>query len=85
MDNQHRKISGYRELDEVEIDLMNDIKEFDRKLMRLIERLQQINQTELDRGSEKGREAARWLAIGKTQVQQGTMALTRAVALPKPY
>lgn len=26
MDNQHRKISGYRELTQAEIDLMNKIK-----------------------------------------------------------
>lgn len=28
MDNQHRKISGYRELNQDEIDLMNEIKAF---------------------------------------------------------
>jgi len=26
MENQHRKITGYRELDQVEIDLMNEVK-----------------------------------------------------------
>ena len=28
MENQHRKIKGYRELSQPEIDLMNDVKAF---------------------------------------------------------
>jgi hypothetical protein len=35
MENQHRKISGYRELSQEEIDLMNRIKEKGRELLSL--------------------------------------------------
>lgn len=35
MENQHRKISGYRELSQVEIDLMNQIKQKGAELLQL--------------------------------------------------
>ncbi len=40
MENQHRKISGYRELSQQEIDLMNHIKTKGSELMELITELQ---------------------------------------------
>lgn len=40
MENQHRKISGYRELSQQEIDLMNRIKSKGSELMELIAELQ---------------------------------------------
>lgn len=39
MDNQHRKISGYRELSQAEIDLMNRIKKAGDELLALAEEL----------------------------------------------
>ena len=36
MDNQHRKISGYRDLKQEEIDLMNEIKAFGPQLDELV-------------------------------------------------
>lgn len=83
MDNQHRKIRGYRELDEVEIDLMNDIKELGTNLDRMIARLNQIEQPAIDRGDSDAKEAARWRAIARTLLQLGLMCLTRSVAKPK--
>ena len=71
MDNQHRKIVGYRELNADEIALMNEIKETGIDLGNLVSELE-LND-ELDQ---------RWVAIGKTHLQQGLMALTRAVAKP---
>lgn len=80
MENQHRKISGYRELSQEEIDLMNEIKAHGRELGRLINRVNNVNA-----GDEKARdsEAFRWSAIAKTDLQTGIMALTRAVAKPE--
>lgn len=72
MDNQHRKIKGYRELNQKEIDLMNAIKEAGASLGDLIDKLEQSG--ELD---------ARWLAIAKTDLQKGFMSLTRSVAKPE--
>jgi hypothetical protein len=71
MDNQHRKISGYRELSEQEVALINDIKAHGVKLGEFISLLEM--QADVDK---------RWIAIGKTDLQKGLMALTRAVAKP---
>jgi len=71
MENQHRKIKGYRELSQEEIDLMNMIKEQGIDMGALITSLK--SNDELDQ---------RWVAIGATHLQQGLMALTRAVAKP---
>lgn len=71
MDNQHRMIKGYRELSQAEIDLMNEIKTLAAHVGLVVEKLQAAEP--LDQ---------RWVAIGKTHLQQGFMALTRAVAKP---
>ena len=39
MENQHRKISGYRELDQTEIDLMNKVKALGPQLDNLLEEI----------------------------------------------
>lgn len=71
MDNQHRKIKGYRELSQAEIDLMNEIKA---KGIELGELVSKLRATEgLDH---------RWVSIGATDLQTGLMALTRGVAQP---
>lgn len=74
MENQHRKINGYRELSQDEIDLMNQIKVFGIHLDGLIETLRATD------GIDQ-----RWLSIGKTDLQTGLMALTRAVAKPEGF
>ncbi len=74
MDNQHRKISGYRELLASEIELMNEIKAKGKELGDLAERLQ--NTAGLDK---------RWVSIGATDLQKGLMSLTRAVAQPTTF
>lgn len=72
MENQHRKISGYRELSQEEIDMMNDIKAKGADLGKLIDVL-----------ADQKLADPRWLAIAKTDLQKGFMALTRAVAKPE--
>lgn len=76
MDNQHRKIKGYRELDQVEIDVMNQIKQKGEELQALVEALEANIPADVDR---------RWLAIGKTDLQTGIMALVRSVAKPGAF
>ena len=39
MENQHRKISGYRELSQTEVDLMNEIKAFGPYFEKLIKKI----------------------------------------------
>lgn len=71
MENQHRKIAGYRELDQAEIDLMNEIKEHGKALGVLVTKVRAIE------GIDQ-----RWASIGATHFQEGLMALTRSVARP---
>lgn len=85
MENKHRKIKGYRELTQQEINLMNRIKEKSVELKQLIEDVDEWNEAEMDVGDTKliiGSESRRWTVIAKTNLQQGLMALTRAVAKP---
>ena len=72
MDNQHRKIKGYRELNQDEIDAMNEVKAMGVKLGELVEKLE--NNKDLDQ---------RWIESGKTDLQKGLMALTRSIARPE--
>ena len=71
MENQHRRIKGYRELSDIEIAVMNQIKTKGAELGELVAEL-------------RGHEALdqRWVSIGATDLQTGLMALTRAVAKP---
>lgn len=71
MDNQHRQIKGYGELDQSEIDLMNEIKQKGAELGELAAKLKST--PNLDQ---------RWISIGITDLQKGLMALTRGVAQP---
>lgn len=74
MENQHRKIKGYRELSQEEIDLMNEIKEVGVALELLSTKLQLIE--------DKGGEPASWVKEGRMSLKKGLMAWTRSVAQP---
>lgn len=95
MDNQHRKITGYRELSEAEIHLMNEIKAKGAELEELIGRVrdhvyrQKLVAMSVPSGDEAKRlddaEPGRWASIARTDFQTGLMALTRAVAQPTTF
>lgn len=74
MDNQHKKIKGYRDLTQAEIDLMNEGKELSAKVGEFIEKLQ--NAEGLDQ---------RWIATGKTDLQKGFMSAIRGIAQPTSF
>ena len=74
MDNQHRQIKGYRDLSADEIARMNEIKYTGEELRLLIAEMRA--QRELD---------PKWISIGETHLQQGIMALVRAVARPESF
>ncbi len=85
MENQHRRITGYRELSQAEIDLMNEIKATGTQLDEL---LKKVGDTQVRITAEHGTgdaEPFRWIAISKNHLQQGLMALTRAVAKPESF
>lgn len=94
MDDQHEEIKGYRDLTQDEISLMNDVKEKADEVSELISRLEKdqymsylfdhkpryehkkIAPTHCDK---------RWVAIGKTDLQKGFMALIRSIAKPESF
>lgn len=92
MENQHRKITGYRELSQEEIDLMNKIKSLGPQIEDIIEevRLFILNKSQAARNTldtetqDRLRDATpeRFSALAKTEFQTGLMYLTRAVAQP---
>ena len=97
MENQHRKIKGYRELSQEEVDLMNRIKAKGAALLALQAELtgrlvddQSVKARDSVKGQEQemeykrfcAAEPLRWANIGKTDIQTGIMALVRAVAQP---
>ena len=97
MENQHRKIKGYRELSQEEIDLMNRIKAKGAEMLDLQYELEHMLRQQADEKSANAAantsdyaeferfmdaEPLRWSAIGKTDIQTGIMALVRAVAQP---
>ena len=92
MENQHRKIKGYRELTQVEIDLMNEIKQQGLALDALLGKVhahlsaQTVAAANAESKDEEHRiddaQPHRWAAIARTDFQTGLMALTRAVAQP---
>jgi hypothetical protein len=74
MENQHEKITGYRDLTQEEIDAMNEIKAVGETLAALVLKLQAMPNVD-----------QRWLAIGRTDLQTGCMALVRSVAKPTTF
>lgn len=74
MDNQHRKIKGYRELSEEEVAMMNRIKEQGACLESM------INDLYCESTADQ-----RWVSIAKTHLQQGIMAAVRSVAKPDSF
>jgi hypothetical protein len=74
VDNQHQKIKGYRDLSQAEIDAMNECKELAVKVGDLCNRLAANHKTD-----------ARWVAIGKIDLQKGFMAIIRSIAQPETF
>jgi hypothetical protein len=82
MDNQHRQIAGYRDLSAEEIALMNEGKALAAQVGAYCDKLREI-----DDPCAPGKFLAdqRWVSIGATQLQQGFMALVRAIARPTNF
>jgi len=74
MKDQHKKITGYRDLSQAEIDGMNESKQLAQQVGQFIEKLQAI--PSIDK---------RWLSIATTDLQKGFMSLVRAIAQPTTF
>lgn len=82
MDNQHKQITGYRDLSQEEIEVMNAIKAHAETTRELVERVNQFlqEQPEPEAPQTVTTDSFRWVSIARTELQQGYMALIRAVA-----
>lgn len=95
MDNQHRQISGYRELSQDEIDKMNAVKAKATEVGDLLEQVRTLMTppgvdadgvvTDLQLLDGADFEPLRWVGIAQDHLQQGFMALARAIARPTTF
>jgi hypothetical protein len=83
MENQHRKISGYRELTQQEIYLMNQIKALGPLIEAVVYDIKEHVQLNHNNQEFIDAECQKWLEDGKMEMKKGLMSLTRAVARPK--
>jgi hypothetical protein len=94
MENQHRKITGYRELDQTEIDLMNEVKALGIQMEAVLKKVDTHVYNQIELSFKEGGVPSvddrlrnstpqRFLALAKTEFQTGLMYATRAVAQPE--
>ena len=77
MDNQHKMIKGYRELNAQEIALINDIKKLGMELKMMSNRLKNTtDNVSID---------PRWQQLGEDELQKGLMSWVRSVAQPEGF
>jgi len=74
MTDQHKKIKGYRDLSQSEIDLMNECKELSAKVGDLCDKLRVEPSTD-----------NRWFEEGQIELQKGFMFLSRSIAKPTTF
>lgn len=72
VDNQHRQIKGYADLEQADIDLINEIKEAEATLTKLWRRVKNE--------APKTGQAQRDLAMARTHWEDGFIRAVRAVA-----
>lgn len=72
MDNQHRKIKTYRELDQSEVDAMNSVKSLEADIAALWDQIAAMP------GVDK-----RDLAMARTHFEDACIRMVRAVARPQ--
>lgn len=64
-------VSGYRAQPSRNVELVNDNKAIEERVLRMLDSLAEDPDTD-----------KRWLAIAKTQIEQGFMAMNRAIFKP---
>lgn len=88
MDNQHKKIKGYRDLSQVEIDLMNEGKELAEQVGAWIVKLETVGPKAEDdtRSFDWSVEPdSGWLQDAKITLQKGFMSAIRSIAKPETF
>jgi hypothetical protein len=80
------KITGYRQLSEAEVALMNEGKALAEACGAYIEKLRMHpDANRPDTGNFPHPLDQRWVSIGATQLQQGFMAVIRGIAQPTTF
>ncbi len=74
MDNQHREIKGYNELDRSTIDKINAVKEKANEVRDLVKTIEESH--DLD---------PRWKELAEVDLQTGFMKLIRSITKPDSY
>ncbi len=74
------KITGYRQLSEAEVALMNEGKALAEQVGAYIAKLRAV-----DNSAGHPPLDQRWVSIGATQLQQGFMAVIRGIAQPTTF
>lgn len=72
-DNSALPIKGYRNMTEVEVNAINRLKELGEQVEAQLDIVASIHPD------------ARWLAIGRTNLQIGFMCVTRSIAKPETF
>jgi hypothetical protein len=79
------KITGYRQLSEDEVALMNEGKALAEQCGAYIAKLRGFNQPEQDGPRTYPDVDQRWVSIGATDLQRGFMAVIRGIARPTTF
>ncbi len=74
MKDQHTKITGYRDLTQEEIDLMNEAKQIGLIIENFLSRIESYPSTD-----------KLWVAEAKTDLQKGIMCAVRSIAKPDSF
>jgi hypothetical protein len=84
MENQHRKISGYRELNQAEIDLMNAIKATEGNVMAMVEKVLGLPEypTPPEVRADMPSKIYRHAYEARDYLEIGFMLLVRSIAKP---
>lgn len=71
-------VAGYKPQTQSKIDIVNRNKEIEERVLRILDELKTLNEG----GISPVIADQRWLAIGRTQIEQGFMAVNRSVFQP---
>lgn len=83
-DHKPLPVHGYTEQSQERVDLVNEGKELEERVLRYIDKVGRHIEPARDTFiAVGGTEQQRWLAIGRTQLQQGWMAVFRSVFNPQ--
>lgn len=88
MDNQHKKIKGYRDLSQDEIDLMNEIKQKGDELGCLFSKLERVFEKSEDKvqlSVAQSFQRQQCITQAEVNLKQGIMWMVRSVALPESF